>query len=246
MEEDWSPCLQTLEGHRSSVPSIAWSLDGNRLASASFDMTVRIWDPATGQCISTFEGHTKYIWSISWSLDGDRLASGSDDNTVRIWDPATGQCTSTLTEHSDWVWSIAWSQDGSRLACGSHDKTVRIWDIATKQCTATIDVASPGGLEFDKFHLNRLHTSVGTLNLEPAVFVTSSPDCSVSLPQQVGYGLNNNSTWITYGGEDLLRLPSEHRPVSLSSFAIFATTVAIGCSSGRVLILKFSEDSPIS
>ncbi|KAL2198040.1 NACHT domain-containing protein, partial [Corynascus similis CBS 632.67] len=57
MADDWSSCLQTLEGHSNSVISVAWSHDSARLASASHDETVKIWDPTTGQCQSTLEGH---------------------------------------------------------------------------------------------------------------------------------------------------------------------------------------------
>ncbi|KAJ5531424.1 NACHT nucleoside triphosphatase [Penicillium freii] len=138
VEKDWSSCLQTLEGHSGSVNSIAWSPNGSRLASASKDNTIRIWDPATGQCASTLEGHSESVDSIAWSQDRSRLASASKDNTVRIWDPATGQCASTLEGHSESVDSIAWSQDGGRLASTSRDSTVRIWDPATGQCVLTL------------------------------------------------------------------------------------------------------------
>ncbi|KAJ5895429.1 hypothetical protein N7495_007120 [Penicillium taxi] len=139
VEESWSLCLHTLDGHSDGVNSIAWSPDGSRLASASHDKTVRIWDPATGQSVSTLEGHSGLVRSIAWSPDGSRLASASIDKTVRIWDPATGQSVSTLEGHSDWVRSIAWSPDGSRLASASDDKTVRIWDPATGQSVSTLE-----------------------------------------------------------------------------------------------------------
>lgn len=73
MDSDWSACLQTLVGHRDSVTSVAWSQDAAWLASASSDMTVKIWDTATGWCISTFEvSHTvrdlQFDRSISYLL----------------------------------------------------------------------------------------------------------------------------------------------------------------------------------
>ncbi|KAL2138077.1 hypothetical protein VTI28DRAFT_7495 [Corynascus sepedonium] len=75
---------------------MAWSHDAARLASASWDKTVKIWDPATGQCVSTLEGHSDFVHSMAWSHDAARLASASRDKTVKIWDPATGQCESTV------------------------------------------------------------------------------------------------------------------------------------------------------
>ncbi|KAK3934862.1 hypothetical protein QBC46DRAFT_425470 [Diplogelasinospora grovesii] len=139
MTDTWSACLQTLEGHSSGVTFVAWSHDATRLASASEDKTVKIWDPATGQCVSTLEGHSSSVRSVVWSRDMARLASASDDKTVKIWDPATGECVSTLKGHRDAVRSVAWSRDAIRLASASGDKTVKIWDPATGQCVSTLE-----------------------------------------------------------------------------------------------------------
>ncbi|KAL2193352.1 WD domain-containing protein, partial [Corynascus similis CBS 632.67] len=81
--DNWSACLSTLEGHSSHVESVAWSHDAARLASASWDSTVKIWDPATGQCVSTLEGHSSPVESVAWSYDAARLASASRDSTVK-------------------------------------------------------------------------------------------------------------------------------------------------------------------
>ncbi|KAK4658853.1 hypothetical protein QC762_0002790 [Podospora pseudocomata] len=138
VEADWNACLQTLEGHRNWVTSVAFSADGQRLASGSDDHTVKIWDPASGQCLQTLQGHSNSVTSIALSADGQRLASGSHDRTVKIWDPASGQCLQTLQGHSNWVTSVAFSADGQRLASGSHDRTVKIWDPASGQCLQTL------------------------------------------------------------------------------------------------------------
>ena len=137
----WRLChseLLTLNGHTSNVMSVAFSPDGQRLASASADKTVKVWNAATGQKMLTLKGHTNWVHSVTFGPDGKRLASGGSDHTVKLWDAATGQCLLTANGHSDYVSSVAFSPDGRHLASGSKDKTVKIWDAATSQEILTI------------------------------------------------------------------------------------------------------------
>ncbi|KAJ6153707.1 hypothetical protein N7470_006666 [Penicillium chermesinum] len=120
----------------------AWSPDGSRLALASEEDAIRIWDPTTGH-IAPIMLATSQIYSIAWSPDGSRLASASNDDGVCIWDPTTGQKVSTLKRCSKLVTSIAWSPDGSKLASAS-DKAVEIWDPKTSQSLSSLNEHGPG------------------------------------------------------------------------------------------------------
>ena len=135
----WSPLVAVLRGHSESVNVLSFSPDGSRLASGSYDKTVRLWDGATGIPIATLDGHSEPVTSISFSPDGSRLASGSYDKTVRLWDGSTGLPIATLNGHSESVTSISFSPDGFRLASGSYDKTVRLWDGASGVLIATLE-----------------------------------------------------------------------------------------------------------
>src|SRR5690606_16575840 len=116
-----------LEGHQLAVTSIALNADGNRLASASADQTVRIWDVETGQAaMPPLTGHTDAVMSVAFNPDGTVLASGGFDRTIRLWDAQTGApINQPLTGHTDAVLSVAFSPDGTMLASGSFDGTAR-------------------------------------------------------------------------------------------------------------------------
>lgn len=80
-------CTRT--GHEGGG-AIAWSPDGQLLASAGDDTTVQIWRPADGTLVRTYRNHTNAINGVAWSPDGRFVASGSDDATVQVWRVDTG------------------------------------------------------------------------------------------------------------------------------------------------------------
>ena len=79
------PRVTNHEGHAASVWSVAFSPDGQRLATGSFDNSAKIWDLDSGKALTTLEGHTSYVGSVDFSPDGKRLATGSTDKSAKIW-----------------------------------------------------------------------------------------------------------------------------------------------------------------
>ena len=128
------PCLATILGHTTSVDSCAWSPDGQRLLSGSWDTSLKVWDAASGECLLTLSGHASSVEACAWSPDSQRLLSGSWDTSLKVWDAASGECLLTLSSHTSSVEACAWSPDGQRLLSSSIDSSLRMWDASSGQC----------------------------------------------------------------------------------------------------------------
>ena len=116
-----------LQAHPGTIKSLAFSPNGQLLASGSEDAVVRIWDAQTGSLLQAFSGHEQPVRAVAFTPDGKQLASAGEDETLKIWDVATGKLIHSM--ETEWsLTSVAFSPDGKRMV-GTHTRMVALWDV---------------------------------------------------------------------------------------------------------------------
>jgi len=129
--------IHDLREHKKEIYTIKWSPTGTGssnpganlvLASASFDSTIRLWDPETGKCCHVLDKHSDPVYSVAFSPDGQYLASGSFDKCLHIWSVKDGALIKTYRGQGG-IFEVCWNAAGTKVAACFSDNTVSVMDV---------------------------------------------------------------------------------------------------------------------
>jgi WD40 repeat protein len=117
-----------LESHKEAFTAVAFSPNGERLASASKDKTLKLWNLSERKPEITLRGHNASVSLVAFSPDGKMLSSGSADRQIRLWELESCE-PRILRGHKSEVRAVTFSPNQKWLASASWDNTVRLWNL---------------------------------------------------------------------------------------------------------------------
>jgi WD40 repeat protein len=253
-----SPPLQ----HRGSVVKSAFSPDGTRIVTASWDKTARVWDAATGLPLCFALGHKDRVVSAAFSPDGECVVTASWDKTARVWDAAFGLALSSPLPHRDHVMSAEFSPDGTRVVTASKDHTARVWDAASSQplspplahndCVVSA-VFSPDGTRVVTASKDRTARVWEAASGQPLSPPLAHNDCVVSAVfspdgTRVATASKDHTArvWDAASGQPLLPPLAHNDCVVSAAFSPDGTRVVTACKDHTARVWDVASGQPLS
>ncbi|MFP3900652.1 MAG: BTAD domain-containing putative transcriptional regulator [Acidimicrobiia bacterium] len=127
--------LLTLAGHVHPLTDVAWSPDGESIATSSYDGGTRVYDASTGQYRFTLRAYAGHVYALDWSPDGGRLVAASSSGSATVWQVTDRglRRAAAVSAHdtSRGIGGVAFSPDGTRVVTGNDDLAAcHVWDVS--------------------------------------------------------------------------------------------------------------------
>lgn len=166
--------IATAAGHLNGIVlSLSCSQDGNYIASAGNDGTIRIWNFKGGGSMGTLFGHFTECQSVSWKPGGLELASSGNDGTVKIWNAQTQIESENWLRETRYIHSVSWNPDGTRVAVAATlpRPGMYVWDFKSRQRVLEFPVPTSNGYEFPAFDWSPDGSKIATVEWDGALWI---------------------------------------------------------------------------
>lgn len=120
------------------IQALAFSTNGNTLATSGVDNLVKLWDVKSHKKLRTLIGHTGWVTALSFSIDDSTVASGDVYGNIKLWYANSGSEQVSFNGHRNNVSVLAFSPDRQTLASASDDGTIELWDAKTGHSISTL------------------------------------------------------------------------------------------------------------
>lgn len=196
-----------LDGHADTVKAVEFSIDGTLLVSGSEDVTVRLWNPDSGETLHVLKGHQNEIHGVAISPDGSQIASCSGDflnsnpGEIMVWDTKTAELLKTIqTDQSN---DVEYSPDGS-LLLGTDGKGVSVWDTKSWEQKRRISPFEGFDFEYEQVSVSsdgRLVAACG-LSIDSIIADVATGEVVKELPQMRDLAFAPTATVLVGGDRD--------------------------------------------
>ncbi|XP_041593902.1 POC1 centriolar protein homolog B isoform X4 [Vulpes lagopus] len=139
------------KAHTAPVRSVDFSADGQFLATASEDKSIKVWNMYRQRFLYSLYRHTHWVRCAKFSPDGRLIVSCSEDKTIKIWDTTNKQCVNNFSDSVGFANFVDFNPNGTCIASAGSDHTVKIWDIRVNKLLQHYQVHS-GGVNCVSFH----------------------------------------------------------------------------------------------
>jgi serine/threonine protein kinase len=197
----------SLQSQSQPILSIAFSANGQTLASASHDNTIQFWDVNTGKALNVVPDH---VSALAFSPHGNILATAEWDRDVKQWDVASGQVLDTFVGHTARVNCVAFSPNGRILASGSSDKTIRLWNLPAEE---VFRILAGHGADVNSV----------AFSADGSILASGSADSTIKL-------------WDASSGKLLRTLQGHSRAVNSVTFSPDGRTLASGSDDATIIL----------